>query len=206
MKMYQSVVICCDKSPKLFQDATAIRAALEAFGLRVHLYDLAQKRSALAFLAGAMPECDYVVLFCHGAPNPDGGRQLELKVVDQANGDYDNPHGWERVTVGLTPANIPDCVQGMGRTLICIGCGAGQEELAQAFLKAGFKGYIAPQANYINANAGMMFVISFFYHLLAESRIEDAPVKYTDQEAVALASVLDADFPRGTRLFSYYPQ
>ncbi len=205
MKMYQSVVICCDKSPKLFQDATAVRAALEAFGLRVHLYDLAQKRGALEFLAGAIPPGDYVVLFCHGGRDPDGGMQLDLRVVDQAEGDYDNPRGWERVTLGLTPANIPDCVQGMGRTLICVGCGAGQEEFAQAFLKAGFKGYIAPQADYINANAAMMFVISFFYHLLAESRIEDAPVKYTDQEAVALASALDANYPRGTRIFRYYP-
>ncbi len=76
MKLYKSVVICCDKSPKLFQDATAIRAALEAFGLRVHLYDLAQKRGALEFLAGAMPECDYVILFCHGAVTPMGARSL----------------------------------------------------------------------------------------------------------------------------------
>lgn len=205
MKMYQSVVICCDKTPKLFQDATAVRAALEAFGLRVHLYDLAQKRGALEFLAGAIPPCDYIVLFCHGGRDSNGGRQLGLTVVDQANGDYDNPDGWERVTVGLTPANIPDYVQGMGRTLICVGCGAGQEEFAQAFLKAGFKGYIAPQADYIYANAAMMFVIGFFYHLLTESRIDDNPTKYTDQEALVLASTIDGDHPRGTRIFRYYP-
>lgn len=204
MKMYRSVVLCCDKSPKLFQDATAIRAALEAFGLRVHLYDLAQKRGALEFLAGAMPECDYVVLFCHGGRDADGGAQLELRVVDQVDGDYDNPRGWERVTLGLTPANIPDSVKGMGRTLVCVGCGAGQEPFAPAFLKAGYKGYIAPQGDYINANAAMMFVIGFFYHLLTESRIEDEPNHYTDQEAVALASALDGDYPRGTRIFHYY--
>jgi len=204
MKLYKSVVICCDKSPKLFQDATAIRAALEAFGLRVHLYDLAQKRGALEFLAGAMPECEYVVLFCHGGLDSDGGAQLDLKVVDQVDGDYDNPRGWERVTLDLTPANIPDYVKGMGRTLVCVACGAGQESFAQAFLKAGYKGYIAPQGNYINANAAMLFVIAFFYHLLTESRIEDEPTHHTDQEAVALASALDADYPRGTRTFHYY--
>lgn len=204
MKLYKSVVICCDKSPKLFQDATAIRAALEAFGLRVHLYDLAQKRSALEFLAGAMPECEYVVLFCHGGRDADGGAQLALKVVDQVDGDYDNPRGWERVTLDLTPTNIPEYVKGMGRTLVCVACGAGQEPFAQAFLKAGYKGYIAPQGNYINANAAMVFVIAFFYHLLTESRIEDEPTSHTDQEAVALASALDADYPRGTRIFHYY--
>ena len=205
MKLYKSVVICCDKSPKLFQDATAIRAALEALGLRVHLYDLAQKRGALEFLAGAMPECDYVVLFCHGGRDSDGRPQLTLNVVDQVDGDYDNPRGWERVTLGLTPANIPEYVKGMGRTLVCVACGAGQEPFAQAFLKAGYTGYIAPQGNYINANAAMVFVVAFFYHLLTESRIEDEPTRYTDQEAVALAAALDADYPRGTRVFHYYP-
>ncbi|MGI4788081.1 MAG: hypothetical protein ACRYFS_04445 [Janthinobacterium lividum] len=204
MKMYKSVVICCDKSAKIFQDATAIRAALEAFGLRVHLYDLAQKRSALELLAGMMPECDYVILLCHGGVDSNGEAQLNLKVVDQADGDYENPNGWELVTLSLTPTNIPEYVKGMGRTLVCCSCGAGQEPFAQAFLEAGYKGYIAPQGNYINANAAMIFVIAFFYHLLTESRIDDEPTKLTDQEAVSLASALDADYPRGTRTFHYY--
>ncbi len=205
MKLYESVVICCDKVSKQFQDATAVRAALEAFGVRVHLYDLAQKRGALEFFAGAMPECKYVVLFCHGATNADGEWQLGLQVVDQVDGDYDNRRGWERVTVGLTPANIPDLVRGMGRTLICLGCGAGRESFAQAFLKAGYRAYIAPEGNYVNANAAMLFVIGFFYHLLTEGRLEDRRVGLTDQDSVTLASVLDADYhPCGTRAFHYY--
>lgn len=204
MKLYQSVVICCDKSAKIFQDATAIRAALEAFGLRVHLYDLAQKRSTLELLAGAMPECDYVVLLCHGGRDADGNPQLSLKVVDQKDGDYDNPDGWEVVNVNLTPANIPEYVNGKGRTLICLSCGAGQEAFAEAFFKAGFTGYIAAQGNYISANAAMLFVIAFFYHLLTESRIDDEPTHYTDQEAVTRASALDIDYPRGTQVFHYY--
>ncbi len=50
----------------------------------------------------------------------------------------------------------------------------------------------------------MLFVIAFFYHLLTESRIDDAPTCYMDRKAVALASALDADYPRGTRTFHYY--
>ena len=143
MKLYQSVVICCDKSDQEFQDATAIRAALEAFGLRVHLYALTQKRSALEALAGAIPDCDYVVLLCHGGQDADGSPRLDLKVVDQKDGDYANPNGWEVVNLSLTPANIPEYVNGKGRTLICLSCGAGREAFAEAFFKAGFTGYIA---------------------------------------------------------------
>lgn len=205
MKLYQSVVICCDMSEKVIEEATAIRAALEAFGLRVHLYALAQKRNALEVLAGTMPECDYVVLLCHGGQEADGSPQLNLKVVDQKNGDYDNPNGWEVVNFSLTPANIPEYVNGKGRTLICLSCGGGQEAFAEAFFKAGFAGYIASQGDGIYANAAILFVIGFFYHLLTESRIGDAPTHHTDREAVALASALDADYPRGTRTFHYYP-
>ncbi len=204
MKMYRSVVICCDKSAKIFQDATAIRAALEAFGARVHLYDLAQKRSAMEMLAGTMPDCDYVVLLCHGGQSASGEPQLNLEVVDQKNGDYDNSNDWELVNIILTPTSIPEIVSGKGRTLICLGCGAGQEPFGQAFLTAGFKDYIAPQGDYINANAAMIFVIAFFYHLLTESRIDDEPTAHTNQEAVALASALDGDYPRGTQMFRYY--
>ena len=104
----------------------------------------------------------------------------------------------------MTPANIPEYVNGKGSTLICLSCGAGQEAFAEAFLKAGFAGYIAAEGNDIYANAAMLCVIAFSYHLLTARRLDDAPTYYTDREAAALASALDADYPRGTRTFHYY--
>ncbi len=204
MKLFESVVIGCDNSPDMIRDARTIRAVLETFGLRVHLYDLTRKREALQFLAGEIPQCDYVVLCSHGWNDPDEGAQISLQVVDQADGDYDNAAHWESVTLGLTPANIPDMAQGMGRTLICYACGSGREPFAQAFLKAGYKAYIAPRGDGVYGNAGVLFIIGLFYHLMTATRIGDEPTCHTDQEAVALAAALDANTPRGTCAFHYY--
>ena len=204
MNLFDSVVIGCDNSLDMIKDARAIRAVLETFGLRVHLYDLTRKREALQFLAGGFSPCQYVILCCHGGDDPDAGAQINLQVVDQAGGDYDNAANWERVTVSLTPANIPDIVRGMGRTLICYACGSGREPFARAFLEAGYKAYIAPIGSGVYGNAAVLFVLGLFYHLLTASRLDDEPTCHTDHEAVSLAAEFDANTPRGTRPFRYY--
>ena len=193
----------CDNSLRMSQDMSAIRAALEVFGLRVHLYDLVQKRNALEVLTGGFPECEFVILCCHGGSDPDGGPQINLEVMNQIDGDYDKFGGWETTMISLTPANIPDYFSGNGRTLISIACGSGQEVFAQAFLQAGFKAYIAPRPA-AHINSIILFVIGFFYHLLAATRLEDEPLHHTHQEAVALAAQADADYTQGTRAFHYY--
>ncbi len=204
MKLFDTVVIGCDNSPDMIKDARAIRAALEVFGLRVYLYDLTRRRETLQFLAGEIPSCEYVVLCCHGSSDRDGSPQIGLQVVDQRDGDYDKGDGWEQVEFGLTPANIPAIVGGNGRTLICYACGAGGEAFAQAFLNAGCRAYIAAGGRGAYANAAVLFVIGFFYHLVTATRIDDEPTSHTDAEAVLLASAMDADYPRGTRAFHYF--
>ncbi len=204
MKLYDAVVIIHDHSSDLSQEVGAIRAALEAFDLRVHLYELVQKRNALEVLAGAIPECEYVILCCHGGRHQDGGPQISLKLIDQVDGDYSKNGGWEGVTVGLTPANIPDYFSGNGRTLICLACGSGQEPFAPAFLKSGYQAYIAPRGKGVEVNATVLFVIGFFYHMMAATRGDNESFHHTAQEAVALAAEADADFTQGTRTFHYF--
>lgn len=204
MKLYDSVAMIHDYSPDLSSYINATRAALEAFGLRVHLYDLTQKQDALKVLAGAIPECEYIVLWCHGDTDINGESQLSFKLIDQMDGDYSKSRGWEGVTINLTPANIPDYFVGNGRTIICIACGSGQDQFAQAFLEAGYKAYIAPQGGGVHVNSAVLFIIGFFYHLMAATRLDDQPFQHTDLEAVALAAQADADFAQGTRTFHLY--
>lgn len=204
MKLYDSMVMIHDNSPDLASDISAVRASLEAFGLRVHLYDLVQKQNALEVLAGAIPECEYVILWCHGGRHPDGERQLSFRVIDQVDGDYGKSRGWEGVTVSLTPANIPDYFNGNGRTLICIACGSGQDTFAQAFRECGYKAYIAPRGNGVHMNAAVLFIIGFFYHLMAGTRLDAEPFHHTAEEAVALAAQADTNYTEGTCTFHYY--
>ena len=204
MKLYDSVVIIHDHSPDLSSEVGAIRAALEAFGLRVHLYNLAQKQNALDVLAGAIPDCEYVILCCHGERGTDGEPQISIRTIDQAEGDYSKSGGWEIVTVGLTPTSIPVYLSGGGRTLICIACGSGQDSFAHAFVKAGYKAYIAPRGGGVHINAAVLFIVGFFYHLMAANRLDDEPLQHTDQEAAVLASQADVNYTHGTLAFHYY--
>ena len=204
MKLYDSVVMIHDYSPDLSSYINATRAALESFGLRVHLYDLTQKQNALEVLAGAIPACEYVILWCHGDSDANGKSQISFRVIDQVDGDYNKSRGWEGVTISLTPANIPDYFTGNERTIICIACGSGQDQFAQAFLESGYKAYIAPRGGGVHVNSAVLFIISFFYHLMAATRLDDQPFQHTDLEAVALATQADTNFAQGTLTFHYY--
>lgn len=202
MKLFDSVVIACDHSPDMFSMAKAIQGVLEEFGLRVHFYRLVQKKNVLDFLARQIPACEYVVLCCHGRGSDDD-MNITLQVVDQVDGEYDNPNGWDLITFKLTPANIPQYIKDAQGTFISLACGSGREPFAKAFLESGYKSYIAPVLRSYNGDAAVLFTIGLFYHLLASDRDFDKRT-YTDKEAVERAAALDSDFELGTRVFRYY--
>jgi hypothetical protein len=87
MRMFEPVVIACD--PSTLDLAQGMRAALEAFRLRVYLHFCVQKRNVLDVLAGRVPECRYVVLCCHGMQEgchgmledePSAGREMRQDI------------------------------------------------------------------------------------------------------------------------------
>ena len=200
MKPFETVTVVCDQGGGMLGLAGSIRTFLEGLSLHVQFYNLVQKRDVLKFLAGEFPLTQYAVICCHGNEVADIGKQMSFEVVHQKDDDYENPDGWERVTFGLTPANIVKYVRGEGRTFVSLACGAGHEEFAQAFLKAGCNTYIAPQGAFVNSNAAVLFTAGFFYFLQAESRDEERIV-YSEAEAVQKASVIDPDYTYGTRPF-----
>ena len=183
--------------------AESIRTFLKGQGLHVQFYNLVQKRDVLKFLAGEFPPTRYAVICCHGSEVADTGRQMSFEVVHQKDNDYVNPDGWERITFGLTPANIVQHVQGKGRTFVSIACGSGHQDFADAFLKAGCDAFIAPQGASVDSNASVLFTAGFFYFLLAEAR-DDERISYPAAEAVQKAAAMDPDCTYGTRAFCRY--
>jgi hypothetical protein len=161
-----------------------------------------QKGEALAFLAGARPVCQYLVLGGHGTGSDEEPR-IPFEVVDQANSDPRAVDGWGPVSLDLTPESIPELVRGGRETIIAGGCGAGRTPLADAFLEAGFNAVIGPTERYVDADSALLFVIGFFYFVLAADR-DLAPSAYSDEEAVKRASRLDPDFKHGTLSYRYY--
>lgn len=208
MKLFESVIVVCDQGAGILKMASAIRTVLESFALNVFFFDLIQKRQALEFFGGEMslPHTDYTILCCHGNAKEDmvaEDMQINLAVVDQTDGDYASASGWEKVGINLTPKNIPQIVKNAHGTLICAVCGAGQQPFADAFLQSGYKAYIAPRTDYVDADAAIIFISTFFYFLMAEDR-DYSSAHYNEAEATRLASLVDPDFNQGTRAFQYF--
>jgi len=181
MEMFDSVVVAY--GPSTFDLAMPIRAMLELYRLRVHAYYCCQKQNLLDVLAGKVPAGDYVVLVFGGGHDDDldrGGCISCPRLVEPVGGE------WRSTDVKLFPEDIRRTVNLAGRTVLCIGCNAGWEPLAKAFLDSGCRAYIAPTAS-IDQNSTTMFACAFFHYLMA-----DPPDRLPDREAVERASHIDS--------------
>ncbi len=200
LRLFTPVAIVCDHT--MTDDASALRGMLESFRLRVDFYHFIQKPQVFDFFAQPNNYA-YTILICHGTGETPEDMNIRFEVVDQESGDYDNPEGWDSVTIELTPTKIAEHLQNRGGTLISIACGSGREPLAHAFLKSGYQTYIAPAETFVNAGSALVFVVNLFYYLMAEDR-DYATTIYTEKEAVEKAAQLDPDFCYGTKLYRYY--
>ncbi len=204
MKKFDTVVIGCDMAFGMVESALMLRTMLESRNIRVYLHKLIHKQHVLDFLARNHPETEYVIIMCHG----DGTNEepsLRFDVIDRIEGQLDH-YGremWQGIKFYLTPQNIPELVTKAQGTLISVACASGRKPLADAFLKAGYKGYIAPTDW---NDAGTLFLTGFFHHLLAED--SDDPVftavKYSDKEAAALAALHDLKIKDSVQTFQHF--
>lgn len=191
MRMFESVVIVAD--PTTLELGVAVRAALEAFRLRVHLYQCVQKRNLLDLLSGQIADAQYVVLCAGGFHPPEPEGLHFVRMVDQVDGS------WQEMELWLTPEMVREKVSLPGRTIVVTGgCNAGTEGLAEAFLSTGCRAYVAP-AEPIDADAVVLFTIGLFYHLLQEEREPAAACSL--EEAVKRAAAMDTTIREGTHLY-----
>ncbi len=209
LRMFTPVAIVCDRT--MLREAHALRGVLESFALQVDFHYFIQKRQILDFFAQPRNYA-YTIIFCHGAGKTAEDMHLRLEVVDQESGDYDTPgdEGWDFVVVELTPAKIAEYVQNRDGTLLSTACGSGREPLAEAFLKSGYRSYIAlvhlddPEEIYVDLDSSLVFFTNFFYYLMDGVDRDYSTTTYTEQEAVENASQLDPDFCFGTKIFRRY--
>ena len=206
LRMFTPVAIVCDRT--MLREAHALRGVLESFALQVDFHYFIQKRQILDFFAQPRNYA-YTIIFCHGSGKTAEDMHLRLEVVDQEAGDYDTPgdEGWDFVVVELTPAKIAEYVQNRDGTLLSTACGSGREPLAEAFLKSGYRSYIAPvhlddpEEIYVDLDSSLVFFTNFFYYLMDGVDRDYSTTTYTEQEAVEKASQLDPDFRFGTKIF-----
>lgn len=204
--MFDPVVIAYDTAS--MDVGLAVRAALELFRLHVYAHFLVQKRNAVDFFAGKIPDSEYVVLCSHGSSAEGATANMPeeppekmgmgfVRLVDQINGK------WEETEFALSPSNIRQYVKLAGRTVVALGCGNGREPLAREFLKAGCRAYIGAISP-PDQDATALFAIGFFYHLLSQDR--PGSLCCNEAEAVRRAAEIDKVCKEGTHIFRYYSQ
>ena len=181
-----------------------LQSVLQQLGIRAHLYRFYNPQQVTDFFArkGVPEECRFTILCAH-AGGPAGDPAIHYDLVEQKDGDNTDPYGWEDYDLEISESTIPDLVTKARGTLVAMGCGAGREPLARAFLEAGYDGYVGATEEYVDGDSAFVFTVNLFYHLMAEER-DFAPKSHTVAEAVELAALTDPDFAEGTRPYRYW--
>lgn len=181
-----------------------LQSVLQQLGVRAHLYRFYQTEHVRDFFArkGVPDEVRFTILCAH-AGGQDDDPAIHYDLSEQRDGDVTSPYGWEGYDLKISKDTVPDLVTNAQGTLIAMGCGAGREPLAKAFLEAGYEGYVGATEEYIDGDSAFVFTINLFYHLMAEER--DFHWKnYTVAEVVERAALTEPDFDVGTRPYRYW--
>ncbi|QKG85279.1 delta-aminolevulinic acid dehydratase [Kroppenstedtia pulmonis] len=156
-------------------EAHAIRYTLEDFGAEVMTKWIGRPNAFLTALTkeGLYPGFDTLVLSFHG----DDGFFLMPELGEEV---YEE--GEPRGDIG--PKEIRQFASLEGKTVLSTGCETGKSKLAQAFLDAGCKAYIAPEEA-VDGNATVIFTQLFFYEKIQNNR--------RTEEAFRLAQGIDSE-------------
>lgn len=200
MKVFDRVAIVCDHT--MAEEAGALRAILEMYRLRVDLYRVVQGRNVVDFFGTAASQYESTIICAHGVG--DGADMcIRLEAADQKDGDVNAETGWEAVNYDLTPDRISTLVKARGGMLVTTACGGGREPLARAFLEAGYDDYVGSRNMAIEMDAALVFVVNFFYHLLAGDRAGGLAGP-APRDAVSLAAATDPDSQHGPGEMVHY--
>jgi hypothetical protein len=174
---FKPIVIVSDAL--MSTSAAAIRAGLEAFGLRTSLFICGLDNNVWDVIEGKIPDCDYIIFDCHGY---EGKFLFEVMSVGKA--------GFQQL--GVSPeevrlrAKLPNCF------VISLACTTGTSELADAFLAAGCRGFIGPNGC-PHVHIGLLFVLQFYRHLLQHIGIGLNNPQFSEKQALEAARRFDTD-------------
>ncbi|MFI2240658.1 hypothetical protein [Streptomyces chrestomyceticus] len=139
-----------------------LRDALESFRVQVNYLPIGQPRHFVAALDGTRPVAPYVIVSCHG----DEGQVLmdDLAPELAAHQPFNDSAG---------PEEVRSHVRLPGSVVIVNGCDTGNPALADAFLDAGARAYIAPHGAPFGY-AGLFAPLFLFYELTEQRPLEEA--------------------------------
>jgi hypothetical protein len=146
------------------EDATIVRGILEQLGAVVLLHHVGTPGDLLEVLSQGETTAPYLIVCAHG---DDNGLVF---------GEYIPQIDTSMLVAGnMPPSCIAKHVHLPGCVVINEACGAGEEEMATAFMRGGLKAYIGAIWPSPDGTAWPLFVTHFFYKLFREGcSIRDA--------------------------------
>ncbi len=147
--------------------AVAIRAGLDAFGLRTCLFICNSQDHVWEVLSGQIPDCDHIIFVCHG----DRSGNLLFDVYPKTQVD---------VKMIERKALLSD------KFILSLGCSTGDGNLARDFLKVGCRGFVGPNGN-PHVHTGYLFILMFYRYLLQHFGMGVDEAKLTEREAFEAA-------------------
>lgn len=133
----------------------SFRAVLEEFGTRVNMLPVGRPTHIVAVLSGQDGGAPWLVISCHGAAQAG---TVQLDVLDEAIA------AGEPFNDVMTPDDVRQHANLPGRVVFSSGCETGHPALANAFLEAGVRAYIAPERAPFGWS-GTAFLTSLLYEL-----------------------------------------
>ncbi|MFT4022230.1 MAG: hypothetical protein QM664_00440 [Flavihumibacter sp.] len=145
-------------------EAIALRSFLEYLGIVVVLRPIGRPLDLMAILDGdPQTGISEFLLFCfHG----ENGKFI-MPVISDDLYEANEPKG------DVGPEHIERFSTLNGQQVIATGCTVGNSQMAKSFLAAGAASYTAA-GEYPEGNAVLVFVTSFFYHLMRGEKYSDA--------------------------------
>ena len=143
-------------------ESEVLRQSLERFGYFVAVKYIGRPNDFISVISGDLRfESDYIILSCHGE---DG--KIVMPILDETIYELNEPVG------NMSACDIEKRLNLHDKVILNLGCTTGTKDLAKVFSKENT--YIAPN-NYVEGNAALYFVISFFYELSKDTMpLQDA--------------------------------
>lgn len=142
-------------------EALSLRNALEYFGYKVRLRYIGRPSDFMSILSMDI-EDDFLVICNHGR---DGG--FVMPELEESVYLPNEPRDLIQVS------DLRDLVMLRDSIVISTACGVGYESMSKVFLKGGARAFIAPK-DYVEGNAGLLFVLQYFYRYLSKDNSDRA--------------------------------
>ena len=142
-------------------EGLAIRNALEYFGYKVQVRYIGRPHDFLNSLS-MENKVDFLVICNHGQDGgfvmPELGEDVYLS---------DEPRGLIQISDLTNRVKLKDAI------VLSTACGIGYEPMSKVFLEGGARAFIAP-GDYVEGNAGLFFMLQYFYMYLLENNSDHA--------------------------------